>query len=192
MAGSPHVGKKGKARCGKYCHGEGHVASTVLIQHAPHALTPCPCSACIRCAHGCYPVPQFKDEITAKAITEAAFALLPDITLVSSDSHEDFLSLDPSQPRALFFSPRDSTAPLLRALALDLKGRMRVGEVRGREESALMREYRLQDADLPALVALPKGGEGEGKRVRYRGDLVHGGMLKFLERVRGGEWIGWG
>ncbi|GJP76196.1 hypothetical protein CLOP_g6565 [Closterium sp. NIES-67] len=127
---------------------------------------------------------------TAKAMSDAAVAALPNhVTVLSSSSLPTFLSANALLPKALLFTAKSSTTPLYKALAIDLKARMALGEVRSSKEPALMAQYGVKQGQLPALLVLPlkegeegEGGEGEGETVRYDGELKHKPLLMFLQQ----------
>ncbi|CAI6010922.1 unnamed protein product [Closterium sp. NIES-65] len=128
---------------------------------------------------------------TAKAMSDATVAALPNlVTVLSSSSLPTFLSANAHLPKALLFTAKSTTTPLYKALAIDLKGRMALGEVRSSKEAGLMAQYGVKQGQLPSLLVLPLkegeegegGGEGEGDVPRYDGELKHKPLLKFLQQ----------
>lgn len=84
---------------------------------------------------------QYNGARTPKAMADAALALLPNhVTVVTGKGHADFLSKNTELPKALLFTAKSSTTALYKALALDLKGRMALGEVRAKKDAALLAE----------------------------------------------------
>lgn len=85
---------------------------------------------------------QYNGARTPKAMADAALALLPNhVSVVTAKSHADFLSKNAELPKALLFTAKSSTTALYKALALDLKGRMALGEVRAKKDASLLSEY---------------------------------------------------
>eukprot|EP00271_Cylindrocystis_brebissonii_P012862 TRINITY_DN3237_c0_g1_i2.p1 TRINITY_DN3237_c0_g1~~TRINITY_DN3237_c0_g1_i2.p1 ORF type:complete len:433 (+),score=88.82 TRINITY_DN3237_c0_g1_i2:402-1700(+) len=129
---------------------------------------------------------------TAKAMTDALIALLPNhVTVLSSKTFDNFFTTKPSVPKAVLFTSKTSTTALYKALAVDLQERMELGEVRSKKEKALLGKYGLAENDLPALLAFPlpsaaeEGEDAEETKEafqKYDGELKHKPLLKFLKK----------
>lgn len=117
---------------------------------------------------------------TPKAMADALIALLPNhVTVVTAKQHDGFLSGSADVPKALLFTAKAATSALYKSLALDLKGRMLLAEVRAKKEGPLLETYGVSKAELPKLLVLPAGG-GEDEPIPYGGELKHKPLLEFL------------
>lgn len=117
---------------------------------------------------------------TPKAMADALIALLPNlVTILTAKQHDAFVSEKPAVPKAVLFTAKASTSALYKSLALDLKDRMLLGEVRAKKEGSLLERYSVREDELPKLLVLPREGGGE-EPVVYQGDLKHKPLLEFL------------
>jgi len=126
----------------------------------------------------------YNGERTARAIVETALGHLPVVfkrvasktTNKNTVSLDDFLALEPEQPKALLFSSKSSTAPMFKAAALEFKSRILLGEVK-HTDAALVERFGV--TQFPTLLVLPKDGEGEA--IRLHGTLNRESLVSFLE-----------
>lgn len=114
-------------------------------------------------------------------------AQLPNhIKVLTSKSHPKWLADNPDTPKAVLMSSKTVSSPLYKSLALGLKDRMLLGEVRVGKERELMATYGVREEEVPVLVVLPPGAEAGPDLIRYEGKLKQEPLLEFLEQVRAG------
>jgi protein disulfide-isomerase A6 len=66
---------------------------------------------------------------------------------------DDFLSANPTQPKALLFTTKSTTTPLFKALSVDFNNRLVLGEVRDTEKDIVAK---FAVTKFPTLVIVPK------------------------------------
>jgi protein disulfide-isomerase A6 len=123
---------------------------------------------------------------TGKAIVDACLTEVPNnvIKVISGASSgknkniEDFLAASPTVPKALLFTTKTTTTPLLKALALDFLNRLTIGEVRDTEKEIVARYEHLIHGKYPALVILPVSAEP----ILYEGNLKHDELFASLSK----------
>ncbi|GAA5813602.1 hypothetical protein MFLAVUS_007085 [Mucor flavus] len=98
-----------------------------------------------------------------------------DVKSKKSISLEDFLGLEnETLPKALLFTNKPSTTPLYKALSVDFKDRMAVGEVKHSEKN-IVAEYGVNS--FPTLLVItPDQGV-----VKFEGKLNRDSLKKFME-----------
>jgi protein disulfide-isomerase A6 len=114
---------------------------------------------------------------TAKGVVEFATASLPSLVApVTDKTLAKFKSNGTSAlPKALLFTKKEETTPLLKALSLSLKGRMLLGEAKDTAKKAA-EEFGV--VDYPTLYVLP-AGEGSTP-AKYDGELKPAALTAFL------------
>ena len=138
---------------------------------------------------------EYQGERTAKGVSQALLELLPPVTQVTADNHAKFLAAAPGLPKALLFTEKPATAPMLKALALEFKGRLLIGEVRPGKGGPLFDTYKV--TFFPRLLVLPareegapEGAAGDAEPEPYEGDIKVDKLRAFLEEVRTGSHVG--
>eukprot|EP00270_Netrium_digitus_P011488 TRINITY_DN3661_c0_g1_i1.p1 TRINITY_DN3661_c0_g1~~TRINITY_DN3661_c0_g1_i1.p1 ORF type:complete len:442 (+),score=115.82 TRINITY_DN3661_c0_g1_i1:93-1418(+) len=127
----------------------------------------------------------FNGARTAKAMTDGVIEAMPNfIQLVTAKNINKFINESRQVPRALLFTGKSVTAPLYKALAIDLKERMVLGEVRYKTNKHIAAMYAVEEKDLPRLIVIPKGTTaGEPAEMpNYIGDLKKALLLEFLSK----------
>eukprot|EP00897_Mesotaenium_endlicherianum_P010271 jgi/Mesen1/9272/ME000060S08705 len=120
---------------------------------------------------------------TSKAMSDALISKLPNmVTPVTSKNHNTFIEGQKEMPRVLLFTAKSTTAALYKSLALQLKARMALGEVRAKRESSLLTAYNVSDSQLPRLVVIPVGEGAGGEHQVYEGELKYKGLAQFLKK----------
>jgi protein disulfide-isomerase A6 len=110
---------------------------------------------------------------SAGAMANFALSKLPNfVSPVTSKNEEKFLSKE--LPKALLFTNKDKTSDLYKALAIDYRNRMELGEAK-HNDKALVEKYNVKD--FPTLLVLKDGAEP----IKFEGKLGHQLLTKFLE-----------
>ena len=111
----------------------------------------------------------------AKGMVENVLASMPDMVhAVHADNATDFLADD--YPKALLFSDKEATSPLFKSLAIQFKGRMRMGKASSSDKH-LMEQFGVQGS--PKLLIVP--GTDVSKHVKHDGKLKKDELSTFLD-----------
>ncbi|KAE8376730.1 hypothetical protein BDV26DRAFT_265084 [Aspergillus bertholletiae] len=123
-------------------------------------------------------VEDYQGQRTAKAIVDAVVERIPNhVKRVTDKDLDKWLSEDQEAPKAILFTEKGTTSALIRALAIDFLGSIKVAQIRSKESDAV---ERFGVEDFPTLVLLP-GGEQE--HIVYDGELKKKPMVEFLSQV---------
>ncbi|KAE8148017.1 hypothetical protein BDV25DRAFT_159140 [Aspergillus avenaceus] len=123
-------------------------------------------------------VEDYRGDRSAKAIVGAVVDRIPNhVKKVTDKNLEEWLSQDEESPKAILFTEKGTTSALIRALAIDFLGSVKVAQIRNKETEAV---EKFGVTDFPALVLLP-GGEKE--HVVYDGELKKQPIIEFLSQV---------
>lgn len=122
-------------------------------------------------------VEDYQGPRTAKGIVEAVKEKIPNrVSRLKDDDYEAWLSKDDA-PKAILFSDKGVTGPLLKALAIDFQGSINVAQIRNKEKKAV---EQFKAKKFPALVLIP----GDGKDpILYDGEMKKDPMVKFLSQA---------
>ncbi|WPH01699.1 putative disulfide isomerase [Acrodontium crateriforme] len=122
-------------------------------------------------------VEDYQGARTAKAIVEAVKEKIPNrVSRLNDGDYEAWLSKDDA-PKAILFSDKGVTGPLLKALAIDFQGSINVAQIRNKEKKAV---EQFKATKFPALVLIP----GNGKEpILYDGEMKKDPMVKFLSQA---------
>lgn len=116
---------------------------------------------------------------TAKAIVDTVIDRIPNhVKKLTDKDYESWVSDDESSPKAILFTEKGTTSALLRSLAIDFLGSIKVAQIRSKESEAV---GKFDITSFPTLVLLP-GGEGS-EPIVYEGDLKKAPMVEFLSQV---------
>lgn len=116
---------------------------------------------------------------TASGIVDAVLLQMNNhVTKVTDETAEAFLTAHDG-PKALLFTEKGTTAPLVKGLAIDFLGVISVGQVR-HKESETVAKFGVEK--FPALVLLP-GGDGDKEPVLYNGEMKRDAMIAFLSQA---------
>lgn len=123
-------------------------------------------------------VEDYQGARSAKAIVDAVVDRIPNhVKKVTDKDLDGWLSEDEASPKAILFTEKGTTSALIRALAIDFLGSIKVGQVRSKESDAV---EKFEVESFPTLVLLP----GEGKDpIVYDGELKKQPMLEFLSQA---------
>eukprot|EP00741_Cyanophora_paradoxa_P003436 tig00000704_g3339.t1 len=112
---------------------------------------------------------------TAKPIADFALNALPSkhVLPVTSKNLEKFLGSSPELPHAILFTEK-ATSPLTKALSLQFKGRLLLGEVKSSDKE-LTAKYSIEK--FPSVIVLKPGDEAP---VAYDGPMKQQNLHKFL------------
>lgn len=115
---------------------------------------------------------------TAKAIVEAVVDRIPNhVKKLADKDLDDWISQDSEAPKLILFTEKGTTSALIRALAIDFLGTVKVAQIRSKETSAV---DRFGVTDFPSIVLLPGGDKDH---ILYDGELKKGPMIEFLSQV---------
>ena len=113
---------------------------------------------------------------TARGVVDFATLKLPSLVVPVDDGSFSSFKGNGSLPKALLFTKKEETTPLLKSLSLALQGRMLIGEAR---ETAAKATSEFGVSDFPTLVVLP-AGKGAAP-LTYDGELKPAALTSFLE-----------
>ncbi|EKD18061.1 uncharacterized protein L3040_007759 [Drepanopeziza brunnea f. sp. 'multigermtubi'] len=126
-------------------------------------------------------VEDYQGPRTAKGIVDAVVDKIPNLVKrVDDKSLEGWLAESNDTAKAILFSDKGKTSALLKALAIDFKGSIRVAQIRNTDkEKASLELFGINK--FPTLLLLPGGKEAEG--IVYDGEMKKDAMLKFLSQA---------
>ncbi|KAL1956884.1 hypothetical protein VTO42DRAFT_6732 [Malbranchea cinnamomea] len=123
-------------------------------------------------------VEDYRGPRTAKDIVAAVVERIPNhVKRVTDKDLDGWLATDNSTAKAILFTDRGATAPLLRALAIDFLGSINFGQIRNKESSAV-KTFGIEK--FPTFVLLPGGGQ---ESLVYDGNLNKKDLVAFLSQV---------
>ncbi|KAJ3058417.1 protein disulfide isomerase (PDI) protein, partial [Quaeritorhiza haematococci] len=118
---------------------------------------------------------------TAAALVDFAVPKIAShVVLVGSKgkavSYEEFIAQEPSLPHVILASKKSATPALYKALSVEYKNRMVLGEIRSSEKETLSK---LDASEFPSVYVIPKGEETP---VKYDGAMKHAALTKFFDK----------
>jgi protein disulfide-isomerase A6 len=120
-------------------------------------------------------VEDYQGARTAKGIVDAVVDHIPNHVKRATDKDLDkWLGQNEDRPKAILFTEKGTTSPLIRALAIDFLGAIDIAQVRNKE-SASVKKFGV--TDVPALVLIT-GPDAEHQT--YKGDLKKKPITEFL------------
>ncbi|KAF7588632.1 hypothetical protein BBP40_005443 [Aspergillus hancockii] len=123
-------------------------------------------------------VEDYRGERSAKAIVQAVVDSIPNhVKRVTDKDLDKWLSEDEKSPKAILFTEKGTTSALIRALAIEFLGSVKIAQVRSKESDVVMR---FGVENFPTLVLIP-GDEKE--HIVYDGELKKQPMIEFLSQV---------
>lgn len=123
-------------------------------------------------------VEDYQGPRTAKAIVDAVIEKIPNhVKRVTDKSVNAWLKESNETAKAILFTEKGTTSALLRALAIDYKGSVSVGQVRN-TDTETTKLFGIEN--FPTFVLLP-GGEKDA--VVYDGEMKKEQMSEFLTQV---------
>lgn len=126
-------------------------------------------------------VEDYQGPRTAKGIVDAVIDKIPNLVKrVEDKSLESWLAEANDTAKAILFSDKGKTSALLKALAIEFKGSIKVAQIRNTEkEKASLELFGI--SNFPTLLLLPGGKEAEG--IVYDGEMKKEAMVKFLSQA---------
>ncbi|EGC37803.1 hypothetical protein DICPUDRAFT_76580 [Dictyostelium purpureum] len=113
---------------------------------------------------------------TASAIVKFALSKLPNYsTKVTEDNLSKFLTSTPSA-KALLFTSKSTTSDLYKALSVDFRNTLPLGEARNIKKETL---EKYQVTSFPTLLVFTS--DDQETFVKYEGKLEHSSLFKFLQ-----------
>ncbi|KAL4979490.1 hypothetical protein BDW66DRAFT_127560 [Aspergillus desertorum] len=123
-------------------------------------------------------VEDYQGPRTAKAIVDAVTERIPNhVKRITDKNLDEWLSEDEEAPKALLFTEKGTTSSLIRAIAIDFLGSIKVAQIRNKETAAV---DRFGITKFPSLILLPGNGK---EHIVYNGELKKGPIVEFLSQV---------
>lgn len=123
-------------------------------------------------------VEDYQGARSAKAIVDAVVDRIPNhVKKVTDKDLDQWLSEDKEAPKAILFTEKGTTSALLKAVAIEFLGSIKVGQIRNKESTAV-EKFGVQQ--FPTLVLVP-GGDKEP--IVYDGELKKQAIVLFLSQV---------
>ncbi|RHZ56918.1 putative disulfide isomerase [Aspergillus thermomutatus] len=123
-------------------------------------------------------VEDYQGARSAKAIVDAVVDRIPNhVKKVTDKDLDQWLSEDKEAPKAILFTEKGTTSALLKAVAIEFLGSIKVGQIRNKESNAV-EKFGVQE--FPTLVLVP-GGDKEP--IIYDGELKKQAIVEFLSQV---------
>ncbi|KAH2460364.1 hypothetical protein KXW63_000678 [Aspergillus fumigatus] len=123
-------------------------------------------------------VEDYQGARSAKAIVDAVVDRIPNhVKRVTDKDLDQWLSEDQESPKAVLFTEKGTTSALLKAVAIEFLGSIKVGQIRNKESKAV---EKFGVKDFPTLVLVP-GGDKEP--IIYDGELKKQAIVEFLSQV---------
>ncbi len=120
-------------------------------------------------------VEDYQGARSAKAIVDAVVDKIPNhVTRVTDKRLDKWLSEGNDTVKAILFSDKGTTSPLLRALAIDFLGAVNFAQIRDKEEKSV---ETFGVSEFPKLLILP-GGDKEA--IAYDGEFKKQPMADFI------------
>ncbi|RDW82774.1 hypothetical protein BP6252_03886 [Coleophoma cylindrospora] len=117
---------------------------------------------------------------TAKGIVEAVMDKIPNLVKRVTDKDlETFLADANETPKALLFTDKGKTSGLLKAVAIDFKGSIKVAQIRNTDKASV---ELFGVTKFPTLVLLP-GGKEAAEGIVYDGELKKDAIVAFLSQA---------
>mmetsp|Transcript_27938 Transcript_27938/g.73710 ORF Transcript_27938/g.73710 Transcript_27938/m.73710 type:complete len:642 (+) Transcript_27938:72-1997(+) len=117
---------------------------------------------------------EYSGQRTAKGIVESVLRQLPNFVHVVSASNASVF-LEDDYPKALLFSDKDTISPLMKALSIQFRNRMRFGQVLP-SDNVLKGQFSISQS--PSFLAVP--GSDPKAAVLHTGKLKKEDLIKFV------------
>ncbi|PLB45111.1 thioredoxin-domain-containing protein [Aspergillus steynii IBT 23096] len=123
-------------------------------------------------------VEDYQGARSAKAIVNAVVEKIPNhVKKVTDKDLESWLSKDKEAPKAILFTEKGTTSPLIRSVAIEFLGSVDVAQVRNNQAEAV-EKFGIEN--FPAVVLVPGS---EKNPIVYDGELKKGPLVEFLSQV---------
>jgi protein disulfide-isomerase A6 len=124
-------------------------------------------------------VEDYNGERSAKGIVDAVVNKIPNLVKKVEDKNlEAWLAEANETAKAILFTDKGKTSALLKSIAIDFKGSIKVAQIRNTEKASTAL---FGVTKFPTLLLLPGGEEAEG--VVYDGEMKKDDMIKFLSQA---------
>ncbi|KAH7156751.1 hypothetical protein EDB81DRAFT_646852 [Dactylonectria macrodidyma] len=121
-------------------------------------------------------IEDYNGERTAAAISSALASKINNhVTRVTSNELEGFLKGD--KPKAILYSNKGTTSPLLRSIAIDFLDVITIGQIRDKEAAAV-KHFNIEK--FPTLILIPAEGQDP---IVYSGAMDKKEIVKFLSQA---------
>lgn len=122
-------------------------------------------------------VEDYQGARSAKGIVEAVVDRIPNhVKRVTDKDFDQWLEQNGERPKAILFTEKGTTTPLIRALAIDFLGAVDVAQIRNKE-SASVQKFGV--TKFPTLVVIP---DSESEPKVYEGELKKQPIADFLKQ----------
>ncbi len=123
-------------------------------------------------------VDDYQGPRTAAGIVDAVIAQINNhVSRVTDNDVDAFLTEAGDGPKALLFTDKGTTSPLLKSIAIDFLGVIAIGQVRNKESETVVK---FGVDTFPTLVLLP----GDGKDpIVYEGEMKRDPVVAFLSQA---------
>lgn len=123
-------------------------------------------------------VEDYQGARSAKAIVDAVVDKIPNhVKKLQSSSLDEWLADETVDAKAILFTEKGTTSALLRSVAIDFLGSIKVGQVRSKESDAV---EKFGVTEFPSVVLVP-GKDTENKV--YSGEMKKKPLVDFLGQV---------
>ncbi len=123
-------------------------------------------------------VQDYQGQRTASAIVEAVVQQINNYVVKVEDKSLDTFLTDKSEtPKAILFTEKGTTSALLKSIAIDFAGVIKIGQARNKEAKTV-ETFGVEK--FPTLVLLPGG---DAPAVVYDGELKKEAVVKFLSQA---------
>ncbi|KAJ0421851.1 hypothetical protein BJY00DRAFT_300544 [Aspergillus carlsbadensis] len=123
-------------------------------------------------------VEDYQGPRTAKGIVDAVVDKIPNhVKRVTDKNLDEWLADDEDSPKAILFTEKGTTSALIRSLAIEFLGSIKVAQIRNKETDAV---EKFGATEFPSLVLLPGNGQDP---ILYDGELKKAPMVEFLGHV---------
>ena len=123
-------------------------------------------------------VEDYQGPRTAKGIVDALVDKIPNhVKRLQSSTINEWLADKSTPAKAVLFTEKGTTSALLRSVAIDFLGSIKVGQIRSKDTDAV---EKFQITEFPSLVLI-SGDDSENKV--YSGDMKKQAIVDFLSQI---------
>ncbi|KAH8431779.1 putative disulfide isomerase [Aspergillus melleus] len=123
-------------------------------------------------------VEDYQGQRSAKAIVNAVVEKIPNhVKKVTDKDLDSWLSKEKESPKAILFTEKGTTSPLIRSVAIEFLGSINVAQIRN-TQAAAVEKFGIEK--FPAVVLIPGG---EKSHIVYDGELKKQPLVEFLSQV---------
>ena len=123
-------------------------------------------------------VENYQGPRNAKGIVEAVIDKIPNhVERIGDTAIDDWLKEENETAKAILFSNKGTTGPLLRSLAVDFLGAISFAQIRDKEQTSVAL---FGVSEFPTLIVLPGGTKDA---IVYEGEMKKAPLLEFLSQI---------